>query len=172
MNQAIQIVLGSEALADGFQSVVDSVARERRYLASVEGFPKEESLKFVRKLAAGAGVQYFALDGKEVVGWCDITRPEFQGFEHSGSLGMGVLKEYRGRGIGKSLLRETMSAAVKMGISRIGLEVFSDNEAAIKLYEDFGFEVEGIKRRARIIDDIENDILCMAWFKDGSGIAT
>ena len=49
---------------------------------------------------------------------------------------------------------------------RIELEVFASNERAVRLYQSEGFMLEGRKRRARILDGTEDDILIMALCRE------
>ncbi len=66
---------------------------------------------------------------------------------HAAGLGMGVHDEHRGKGIGTALLEEIVEAADNwLRIERLELTVFSDNLQAIRLYERFGFEREGLLR--------------------------
>lgn len=153
-----------EAHVEGYRNVVDAVSRERLYLVSVEGFPADQTREFVANILGGDGVQYLALDEGEVVGWCDIVRYPSEGFRHVGKLGMGILAEYRGQGLGRRLLETTVAAAPGIGISRVELEVFASNAGAINLYRRFGFADEGRKRKVRILDGHVDDILCMAIF--------
>lgn len=50
--------------------------------------------------------------------------------------------------------------------ARIELEVFSSNEHAVALYRKLGFQVEGVKRRARRLDGDDDDIVFMALLRD------
>jgi len=165
-NTSIRIVPTNECYIGQFQTVVDSVARERKFLGSIAGFPIEKASKFITDILGGAGVQFFALEGENIVGWCDIMRHRFIGSEHVGILGMGVLAPHRGKGIGQQLLATTAAAAFDFGFSKIELEVFSTNTSAIALYEKSGFVVEGVKKRSRILDGITEDIICMAIFSE------
>lgn len=56
---------------------------------------------------------------------------------------MGVLKDYRGQGVGRQLLTECIDRVHEFGLEKLELEVFADNLAAIRLYEKFGFVMEG-----------------------------
>lgn len=70
--------------------------------------------------------------------------------DHSGWICLGVRKEFQRRGIGAALLETLVATAdVLAGLERVQLTVFCDNEAAIKLYGFFGFEIEGRHRRFR-----------------------
>ena len=125
----------------------------------------ESTRSFVRLLLSGEGVQRFAITPEhEVVGWCDITRNRMEGFRHAARLGMGVLPAYRGAGLGRRLLTDTIDAAREMGIERVELEVFASNESAVALYRKLGFVVEGTKTHARKLDGEYDDDLIMALF--------
>ena len=158
----VEIVAGAERYVEGFHAALDIVARERRYLAFLEAPPLEGSRSFVQNLLNGAGVQVLAVDDGKVVGWCDVVRDWRDGFRHGGHLGMGLVPEYRGRGIGERLARGAIDAAFAAGMERVELEVFASNAAAIALYDKLGFVVEGVKKRARKIDDGYEDNVIMA----------
>lgn len=52
---------------------------------------------------------------------------------------IAVKRKFRRQGLGKLLLEEIRSFAIARGITRIHLEVRSENEAAVHLYRSFGF---------------------------------
>lgn len=158
----IQLVPTAEAYAAGVARVLDVVARERRYIGFVEGPPVEGTRQFLRTIVEGAGVQMLAVHGDTVVGWCDIMRNPIEGFRHVGRLGMGLLPEFRGRGLGRRIALETIRAARAAGMERIELEVFASNGRAIGLYQSLGFVVEGVKKRSRKLDGEYDDNVCMA----------
>lgn len=160
----IQIIPMAEEHIEGYHQCLDAVARERRYLAFLEALPLDASRAYVQSMLARAAPQFVALHGHQVVGWCDITPQRFEGMKHCGSLGMGVLSGYRGRGAGERLITQTLNAARAMGLERIELEVFASNTPAIRLYEKVGFVVEGVKKRARKLDGAYDDIVEMALF--------
>jgi ribosomal protein S18 acetylase RimI-like enzyme len=168
----IRIVPTAGQYVAGFHAVVDAVARERRYIGFIEAPPLERTNDFVQSLLAGAGVQLLAVDGEDtVVGWCDIIRNYHEGFRHGGRLGMGLLSQYRGRGVGRRLAVDTIRAAHASGIERIELEVFASNGPAIALYQKLGFVTEGTKRQARKLDGEYDDNILMALIGKGSLMA-
>jgi RimJ/RimL family protein N-acetyltransferase len=152
----------STAYVKGFHQALDSVARERRYLLFLEGPSLEQVENFVRANIEGNVAQFVALDSGRVLGWCDVIPNTRAGLTHTGELGMGVVANYRRRGIGYRLLEATVTKALSNGLKRIELEVFSSNRAAIALYERFGFEHEGLKRKARYVDGLWDDIIIMS----------
>ena len=149
--------------ASGFREVLDAVARERSYLALTEARSLEWAHDFVANNISHHHAQFVALDGDDVIGWCDILPQRMHpGFGHSAGLGMGLLKSWRGKGIGQALLKSTIQQAIKNGIMRIELEVYASNTAAIALYRKNGFVEEGLKKQARILDGKYEDIVLMA----------
>ncbi|WP_197479962.1 GNAT family N-acetyltransferase [Paenibacillus swuensis] len=67
--------------------------------------------------------------------------------EHKGKIwGTYVLPEYRGHGIGRKLLDEIISRSKRIeGICQVNLGVITFNEAAMKLYESYGFKSYGLE---------------------------
>ena len=147
---------------EGLAAALDFVAKERRYIGFIEGPPVEGTRQFVKSIIAGAGVQMMVVDGDTVVGWCDIMSNPVEGFRHVGRLGMGLLPEFRGRGLGRRLAVETIRAARAAGMERIELEVFASNARAIALYQSLGFVIEGTKVQSRKLDGQYDDNVCMA----------
>ncbi len=148
--------------ASTLAALVDSVARERRFLAITSGFPAEGTRHFLSSLRSSNSVHVVAVIDGSIVGWCDISRVPFEGMQHVGRLGMGVKAEVRNRGVGKSLLEAALVRASNSGFERIELEVFSSNQKAVRLYESSGFTLEGRKVAARKLDGVVDDILLYA----------
>ncbi|WP_318671150.1 GNAT family N-acetyltransferase [Paenibacillus sp. PSB04] len=69
---------------------------------------------------------------------------------HKGNIyAMYVQPEFRGNGAGKSLVQELISKAKQCdGLEQINLTVISNNNAAKRLYESFGFVTYGTERNA------------------------
>jgi putative acetyltransferase len=156
------IVPVTEAHFVQLREVLDSVAREKRFLAFTEAPPLEQSLAFYRDIVDNDHCQFVALDGARVVGWCDILPTHGQARAHVGCLGIGLLREARGQGIGARLMEVTIAKARTKGLTRIELTVRVDNLSAKALYECFGFVVEGLLRRAMRVDDQYYDMHAMA----------
>jgi len=164
MFKEIDILPISEEFIQSFHACLDSVARERIYVGGVKARPIESTREFVQTNIDNNYPQYVAVEGKRVVGWCDIIPMKGIDFAHCGLLGMGVHKDYRGQGLGTGLLDTTLDAAKEFGIERVELEVYTSNIRAIRLYDKFGFVHEGIKTKARKLDGEYYDIKVMALF--------
>lgn len=60
---------------------------------------------------------------------------------------IAVRADERGKGYGRALMSKLIELAAGAGIARMTLEVKDINERAVRLYESFGFKVEGIRKR-------------------------
>ena len=146
----------------GFREAVGSVARERTYLAQIDTPSVEWATEFVANNIKNGYSQFVAIKDGKIVGWCDVIPSSRPGFGHSGAVGMGMVKDWRGRGLGKTLLQTCIQKSIENGLTRIELEVYASNTAAIALYRNLGFVEEGLKRRARFLDGQFQDLLFMA----------
>jgi putative acetyltransferase len=91
------------------------------------------------------------LDGK-IVGSADVTRDKGRR-NHVGHIGICVHDGFHGRGIGSSLMAALIDTADNwLDLRRLELAVFVDNAPAIRLYQKFGFEVEGTRRAVAFRD--------------------
>lgn len=67
---------------------------------------------------------------------------------HRATIGISILKEYWGLGIGSAMFRELISEAEKHGTEILELEFLEGNERGRRLYEKFGFEIVGYRPNA------------------------
>lgn len=90
-----------------------------------------------------------AVASSGVVGMISIhTFPNTPRRRHVGTIDIAVHAEWHRKGIGKTLMRAGIELADNwLNLMRLELEVYIDNEAAIRLYEQFGFEREGTLRQ-------------------------
>ena len=160
-----EIVAIEEQHINGFWSAVDSVAREHKYLAFLEGPPIETTREFILDHINNKWPQLVALHEGKVIGWCDISSLDRPVFDHIGSLGIGVIDGYRGRGVGRALMKTALAEAKQKGLTRIELTVRENNIRAINLYKDLGFVTEGIHKNGVCINGkYENHIfMALLW---------
>jgi GNAT superfamily N-acetyltransferase len=114
---------GRESDAISAREAVNSVAAEKWYLATVDGFSLEQTRAFLKLTSDGCLPQVLAVVVDQVVGFCDILPNTAKGFTHVGRLGMGVRSEWRRLGIGHRLLDAGLSLAHNAGLEKVELEV-------------------------------------------------
>lgn len=105
---------------------------------------------------------FVAEDQKRLVGYLIVIGGTVKRNKHTGQIVIGILKDFRGRGVGSALFNKVTIWSKDHGVSRLELTVVTENIAGVELYKKFGFEIEGTKRRSLIIDDKTFDEYYMA----------
>jgi RimJ/RimL family protein N-acetyltransferase len=109
-----------------------TVGDERRYLRALRRY--QDAAVFVAETRDG------------VVGRLSLGRDPHPASRHVADLGLMVAASFRRRGVGRALLDQSVAWAHGVGIRKLELHVFPHNEAAIALYEGFGFRREGYRK--------------------------
>ena len=97
-----------------------------------------------------------AFDKNELIGICAFTERNGYNLMQTGSLiQVYVKKAYSGRKIGLNLVQKTIAEAVKVrDIQKIILEVNKSNYAAIRVYEQAGFEPFNLEAEQDTLDGL------------------
>jgi RimJ/RimL family protein N-acetyltransferase len=148
---------------------VQSVADEGRYLFTER--VTEERKKSMGKLFKDKGCLVIVAEvgggaKRRLVGNLTLTRyGDAEKAKHVRVLGMLVVKGYRGMGVGTKLIEYALEwAREQRGVEKVALGVFSNNKRAFRLYEMFGFKVEGVRRKHYYIAGKHEDEIDMALF--------
>ena len=114
-----------------------------------------------------------AIADDSVVGMVSVhTFPDRPRRRHVGAIDIVVHGEWQGKGVGKALMSAGIELADNwLNLTRLELEVYTDNESAVRLYERFGFELEGTLRQHAFRDGRYVDSYIMARLRP-SGSAT
>ena len=75
-----------------------------------------------------------------------------------------VHKNFRNQKIGSSLLESLINLAISLNLRELNLEVRESNFPAIKLYEKYGFEICGFRKK--YYNNIENAVLMKKILKN------
>jgi RimJ/RimL family protein N-acetyltransferase len=111
-----------------------SAGDERRFLKAVRRYPH-------------AAVLVAERDDGTLVGRLSVGRDPHPASTHVADVGLMVAQEARRQGVGTALLRAAVEWAREVGVRKLELHVFPWNEAAIALYDGFGFEREGYRKQ-------------------------
>jgi RimJ/RimL family protein N-acetyltransferase len=161
---SIEIIYPSEKYFKSFHEALSIVAKERIYIEMIEAPPLEKVSSFQKSLISKDGPVYYAINNDQVVGWCDVFPEENPRQNHRGGLGMGLLPEFRGQGLGSKLLSSVLDHSKRFGLEKVELNVYTSNTAAVALYKKFGFEQEGLIKKYRKLDGQYFDCLAMGKF--------
>ena len=80
----------------------------------------------------------------EVVATTAIVRDSKSWSAHVAELRMMVLPDWRGRGVGRTLLATSIDRAVTDGATKLTARMTSDQRGAITLFEEAGFRAEAL----------------------------
>jgi RimJ/RimL family protein N-acetyltransferase len=99
----------------------------------------------------------------EIIGLLHCRGGKRRAVRHAASLGISVHRDWRDKGVGSAMMARLVEWARQNPIiTRLELEVFTDNPRAIHVYEKLGFEIEGCKRQAVVKDGQNHDTYVMA----------
>lgn len=86
----------------------------------------------------------------QIIGMGNLATFCSQKQAHVAEIGLSLIQEYWGYGIGKLLMEDLLDFAREVDLKVITLEVVKDNQRAVKLYERFDFEIVGtLKQRLK-----------------------
>ena len=122
--------------------LLDAVAEERRWIASEPPIPRDRWREgFERNIDDDYSVNLAAVDADDrLIGQLDARGRA----DRPAEIGMAVAERWRGRGVGTALMQSCVDWAREQGVHKLALQVWPHNDAAIRLYEKFGFEREGV----------------------------
>lgn len=136
-----------------YHKVLTEVINEKHLLTRTKPPVYVGVENFIKDSIKNDAAHFVAVKGTEVIGWCSVLPSLSPNQEHIGNLEMGVHKSYRGQGIGKLLLDETMEYLIPKTIEIIHVETYENNLAAIRLFEMHGFSQIGLKENFAKSDD-------------------
>ncbi|WP_088040768.1 GNAT family N-acetyltransferase [Bacillus sp. EAC] len=103
-----------------------------------------------------------ALKNNQIISIASINSSQKERTKHVGTLGIVVKKDYWGLSLGKMLMEYLIKWATQNKISKkIQLTCNEDNEKAILLYKNLGFEVEGVIKEDVFINGKYNNTVIM-----------
>ncbi|HET8556083.1 MAG TPA: GNAT family protein [Gaiellaceae bacterium] len=145
------IRLSDPADAEQLTRLADSVSAEPEgWLISVAGEWRSagDERRFLKALRRYPHAAVFVAerDDGTLVGRLSVGRDPHPASAHVADVGLMVAFDARRQGVGTALLEAAVEWAREAGIRKLELHVFPWNEAAIALYEAFGFEREGFRK--------------------------
>ena len=151
--------------SEPYLALVNEIKDEGTYLFATLRFTIDDTRKYIaaHEKSGNPVLGAFDADGA-LLGWIDINVGGIQELAHIGTLGMGVRKDARGRGLGSALMDACIVQARSLGLEKIELEVFASNEAARALYAKKGFFEEGTRLKKRKFEGRYDDLVCMGLF--------
>jgi RimJ/RimL family protein N-acetyltransferase len=128
--------------------------------------PEKVRERITKSQDPSQGILLMAWDGNKAISMADLTRGIKKRNGHVGSLGISILPEYRGLGLGTAIIEHLIEWAQKDALlEKLTLSVYTDNLPAIKLYQKLDFQEEGRqKREMKNADGSYKDLILMSKF--------
>lgn len=134
--------------AEGIVNLISVADKETKFLARNSGefcTTAEEEKNFIRDVLDDDSQDWYVaeFEGK-IVGMSSVGLvSKGERYRHRAEVTFVVLKDYCGMGIGGKLMQECLEWCKNKNVVQVELDVVSDNERAIRMYEGFGFRVTG-----------------------------
>jgi ribosomal protein S18 acetylase RimI-like enzyme len=150
-----EIKVGDE---EQFVKLIYQIDRETDYMLYEPGertLTVEQQRKSIEELNKDKNSTFFVAESdNQMVGYLMARGGFANRIKHTLYLVIGIVKDYRGKGIGTQLFSEMEKWAMEHKIHRLELTVNAENKAGIALYKKMGFEIEGTKRDSLCIEGI------------------
>ncbi|WP_338371301.1 GNAT family N-acetyltransferase [Treponema bryantii] len=102
--------------------------------------PEQEAQFLEEKTNSSNEIEIIAVVDGKIAGTAGIESVgKKYKLQHRAELGISVLKEFWGLGLGKALMNACIQCAKKAGYKQLELNVVAENERAVALYKSFGF---------------------------------
>lgn len=130
------------------------LATETEY--TMDSYPEEleSDIEVIKDKLANSSekISYFAFDGNTIIGYvCFGPINKSIKCGHRCYLGIGILEEYTGQGLGTRLINIALNRMKQEGYKLCELEVFEGNERALRLYQKSGFVAYGQRPMTAIL---------------------
>jgi len=152
--------------AKAFIELLQTTDAESDFMLQEPGERKMNS--FQVRMAVSTGIHRIFLAEEEetgrLIGHIAAAFPYGQGkrIKHAMHIGISVLKEFWGQGLGTALFEALETWGQENGIHRLELTVMTHNERGVALYKKRGFEIEGTKKHSAKVNGQYIDEYLMA----------
>ncbi|MFD2176211.1 GNAT family N-acetyltransferase [Veronia pacifica] len=136
----------TRADTDNFIRLWKDVYHEGKYLSN-DVPPKERLLRAIERVEKERIPNFVIYERDQLIASVEVFPGSMCGMnaedaDKTGVLGIMVSKNYRGLGIGRTLIETAIKDCHRFGYQTISLLVYKSNDTAISLYESIGFKYE------------------------------
>jgi phosphinothricin acetyltransferase len=143
-------------------AIYNSTVPSRLVTADLEPVSVESRLAWFHAHGPEKRPLWVVEDGDRIIAWLSFS--DFYGrpaYLRTAEVSIYLDEAARGKGLGKQLLAEALSAAPGLGIHTVLGFIFGHNEASLRLFRGFGFGEWGALPRVAMLDGIERDLLIL-----------
>lgn len=155
------------ARADDLPAIVEiynSTVAGRMVTADLEPVPVESRRAWFEAHAKPQRPLWVVRDPQAggLAGWLSFS--DFYGrpaYRHTAEVSIYLREDWRGRGLGRWLLREAIAHAPAIEVSTLLGFVFGHNGPSMALFASEGFEAWGTYPRVAVLDGVERDLVVL-----------
>jgi len=160
-----KLVLSDLKRAKEFQKYVNSLIEEDAPILMNRKLSLKREKEFLsgmlKEIKEGKRTTLLLEHNNKIIGLSSVALERWKS-DHVGRFNISIKNGYRGLGLGRYLMEEVIKLAKNKLASRlkiIKLEVFCDNQPAIKLYKKLGFKQvakipKQLRCRGKLIDEL------------------
>lgn len=151
----------------GIVGVIESIAAVDSYVVATRlanEVTRDEVL--LRQNESEDRVFFVATVDEDAVGWLHVEAVQAPMMDHTAELTVGVLEQYRGNGLGSTLMERGLAWARQRGTRKVYQNLPATNERAISFLEDSGWAVESTRDGHYCIDDeLVDEVQLAVWLE-------
>jgi L-amino acid N-acyltransferase YncA len=98
-----------------------------------------------RWIADELSIRRLSFDDGAVVAFAALS-PGVERMSHVADLRLVVAGRARGRGLGRTVARRMLVEAVEQGFKKVTVDIAAENEGAIRMFQELGFQPEALLR--------------------------
>lgn len=141
----------------GLVGVIRQITQEETYIVGESvGHELDAIVEYVdaivRDDVESRSMFFVAIVDGEVIGWVDLREPERTKLRESTQLTMGILDEYRGRGIGARLLEHAHDWADANDYRKVFSSLPETNDEAVAFLKRNGWVTEAVRPDHYLVD--------------------
>jgi ribosomal protein S18 acetylase RimI-like enzyme len=152
----------------GIVGVIETVAADERYVVAArlaEEISREDVL--LRRNESEDRVFFVATVNEDTVGWLHVGGVNAPKMGHTATLTVGVLEQYRGDGLGSTLMESGLEWAGDHGYRKVYQNLPATNDRAIAFLEDAGWSVESTRGgHYRIDGELIDEVQLATWLDE------
>ena len=112
-------------------------------------------------------VFFVATVEEDVVGWLHVEGVQFPRMDHTAELTVGVLEEYRGNGLGSTLMERGLEWASNRDYQKVYQSLPATNAQTVDFLEDHGWSVESTREGHYLIDgELTDEVQLAFWLTE------
>lgn len=140
---------------DAIWNIFNIIVGEKKYIPVLSPVESEfEKQSWYLKMREQQNMMLVAIVDGKIVGQLAVEHVDWETCSHVGELGLVILPEYRGLGIGKKLIKNCLDIVRNKSLfKKITLSCFHNNHIALNLYKKVGFKEVGRKTYQFFIND-------------------